>query len=56
MMDDATPETEVICPVCGQTMTYLHRFRSAFHGTFDEFRCKSCNYLTTFEVKVGMAG
>jgi len=56
MSDGITPEPEVICPVCGQTMTFLHRLRSAFDGTFDEFRCKSCNYRTTLEVKMGKPG
>jgi C4-type Zn-finger protein len=56
MNNIATPETEIICPVCGQTMTYRHRVRSAFHETADVFGCTSCNFSTTYEVKAGMDG
>jgi len=51
-----TPTTEVICAVCGQTMTHLHRIRRAFGGDLDVFQCKSCRYSTTYAVKMGKAG
>jgi hypothetical protein len=54
-MNDAIALTEVICPVCGQTMTFLRRIRRAFNGDLDVFQCKSCKFSTTYAVKMAPA-
>jgi hypothetical protein len=48
--------TEVLCPVCGQTMTFLQKIRRAFGADVDVFRCKSCNFSTTYAVKMQPSG
>jgi hypothetical protein len=55
MRNDTNPATEVICPVCGQTMTYLHRIWRAFNGDRDVFRCGSCKVSMTRAVKMAPA-
>ena len=54
-MTDVAQTTEVICPVCGQTMTHLRRIKRAFNGDLDVFLCKSCNFSTTYALKMASA-
>jgi transposase-like protein len=54
-MTDVAQTTEVICPVCGQTMTHLRRIKRAFNGDLDVFLCKSCKFSTTLALKMASA-
>jgi len=55
MGQDIATANEVICPVCGQTMTNLRRIRRALNGDLDVFQCKSCKFSTTYAVKMAPA-
>jgi aerobic-type carbon monoxide dehydrogenase small subunit (CoxS/CutS family) len=55
MNQDIEPGIELICPVCGQTMTYLHRIKRAFNGDRDVFQCGSCKVSMTRAVEMAPA-
>jgi hypothetical protein len=42
-----TPKIEVVCPVCGRSMTYLHTIRRAFADDLVAFKCNPCGFSMT---------
>jgi C4-type Zn-finger protein len=47
MSENVTPENEVICPVCGQEMTFLATIRRVFGEELKAFQCRPCGFSTT---------
>jgi hypothetical protein len=47
MNEDVTPANDVICPVCGRSMTLQYTVRRAFSADLNVFQCEPCKISTT---------